>query len=205
MNNPECYYKLKLPISQWLRKDLDLSWYPDVFPDYEWGEKRIWGLQYPKIDAILSDEAVEFFRSIGFESNMAGPNTVNLFRGNPGATMGIHHDMGPKFSINYSWGSEHNEMRWYKFKTSNPKTYSKPSTTGRPTDYFYPEDLIEVGRTAIDEPTLVRTHIPHHVVNYDVNNYRWCVTLRNLTNTWTWEEAAEFFSPWIEVEDAVSL
>jgi len=202
MNNPECFYRLQFPIDNWLNPNLDLSWYPDTFPDYEWGEKRIWGLQYPKIDTILSREAVDFFRSIGFESNMAGPDTVNLFRGNPASTMGIHHDMGPKFSINYSWGSSHSEMAWYRFKTANPRTYSKPSTTGRPTDYFYPEDLELIDSAEIDTPTLVRTHIPHHVINHDTKNYRWCVTLRNLSNKWTWEQAVDFFAPWIVEEYA---
>ena len=114
--------------------------------------------------------------------------------------MGIHHDLGPKFSINYSWGSQANDMIWYRFRVSEPRTYSKPSTTGRPTDYFYPEDLEEIGRLQISCPTLVRTHIPHHVANYDTVNHRWCVTLRDLSNTWTWNEAVDFFAPWIVEE-----
>jgi hypothetical protein len=195
MHNPKCFYELKFPFDSMLRHDLDLSWYPESFPDYEWGEKRIWGLQYPKIESILSQDAIEFFSSIGFQSNMAGPGTVNLFRGDPGVVMGIHHDMGPRFSINYSWGSLDNDMVWYEFKTTNPKTYSKPSTTGRPTDYFYPEDLNEVGRVKISMPTLVRVDLAHHAVNMG-STTRWGVSVRD-PHDWTWEEAVEFFQPWI--------
>lgn len=200
MNNSECFYTFKPQIKSWLKEDLDMSWFPEKFPDYEWGEKRIWGLQYPPIEKVLSEEAIEFVRSMGYQSAVNGPDTINLFRGDPGAVMGIHHDLGPRFSINLCWGSKRSDMVWYKFKNPDetPRTYSKPSTTGRPTNYFYEEDLIEIGRADISVPTLVRTQIPHHVINYDTENHRWCFTLRNLNNKWTWEEAVEHFRPWLE-------
>jgi len=200
MNNPECYYKLNFPVKNWIKEDIDLSWYPSEFPPYDWGEKRIWALQYPPIDKLLSIEAIEFLKDIGYESNVSGPNTANLFRGDPGAHMGIHHDLGAKFSINLCWGSNDSEMIWYRKLVDNPKTYSKPSTTGRPTDYYYPEDLEEVGRSEITVPTLVRTEIPHHVLNHDPINHRWCVTLRNLTYGWSWQQGVDFFKPWISTE-----
>jgi len=50
-------------------------------------------------------------------------------------------------------------------------------------------------------PTLVRIDIPHNVVNYDKDNYRWCLSIRDVASKWTWEQAVEHFNPWLKKHD----
>jgi len=189
------HYEVKFPVEQWLRTDIDLSWYPTEFPPTPWGEKRNWALQYPASNRVLSQAAIDFLNSINICPSVDGADTVNLFRGDPGAVMHIHQDPGPRWSLNYVWGNESSEMVWYK-EGPDAKTRMWTSVTGRQAMSFEPEGMIEVDRVVMRGLQLVKIDTPHNVFNHG-DSTRWAACVKDRTKTWTWEEAVKFFKPWI--------
>jgi hypothetical protein len=196
LDDTTCSHDLVFPVKNWVKPDLDLSFYPDKFPDTEDGLKRTWALQYPSSDKILSTEAIQFLKSIDVQPSVAGHDTVNLFRGDPNAVMHIHQDPGPRFSLNYVWGSADSDMIWYK---EGEKVERKwwTSVTGRRAMSFSSEGMVEIHRTKMTGLKLVRIDVPHNVENRDTNT-RWAVCVKDTGKNWSWEQATEFFKPWIK-------
>ena len=190
-----CHYKLNFPVDNWVKRDIDLGWYPAEFPPTPWGEKRNWALQYPPSDTVLSTEAIDFLKKIDVLPSVDGPNTVNLFRGDPVSDMHIHLDPGPRFSINYVFGTENSDMVWYE---AGPNTQTRlwTSVTGRKAMSWHQEGMIEIDRVRMIGLMLVRIDVPHNIQNYSTDT-RWCAAVKDRTKDWTWDQAVEFFKPWI--------
>lgn len=197
--NMKCYQKLNLPVSKWVKDDLDLSWFPTLesFGLTPWGDKRNWSLQYPPSNKVLSQEAIDFLDKMGIMPSVSGLNTVNLFRGEPNETMHIHLDPGPKWSLNFVFGNTDSEMVWYN-EGENVNKRLWTSTTGRQAMSYDPEGMIEIARCRIDRPTLVKINTPHNVFNYG-EGLRWAVCVKDTTKSWTFDEAAELLKEyWID-------
>ena len=59
---------------------------------------------------------------------------------------------------------------------------------------YKPEDLVELDRAKLYGVYLVRIDLVHSIHNYSDTNYRWCFSLKDATNRWTWEQAVEYFT-----------
>jgi hypothetical protein len=124
-----------------------------------------------------------------------------LFSTGPNFILNIHKDTGHRISqgeslspwaINFAINSSNHKMKWYKeIEGSSAKRLTNPMGS----DYYHidPDKVYEIEEAVIDCPTLVRTDIPHNVINYDVNNFRYCISIRNHRNTMSWEEAYQKF------------
>jgi hypothetical protein len=189
------HYKLTVPITNWIRPNIDLDWYPKEFPPTPWGEARNWALQYPSSDLVLSKEAIDFLNSINILPSVDGANTVNLFRGDPKADMHIHKDPGPRWSLNFVFGSNDSDMIWYR-EGPDAKTRMWTSVTGRQAMSYEPAGMIEVDRVCMQGLQLVRIDVPHSVENRSAST-RWAACVKDRTKDWTWDEAVEYFQPWI--------
>jgi hypothetical protein len=128
-------------------------------------------------------------------------NQCILFSTRPNFTLNIHKDTGSYYSngemlspwaINIAINSSSHTMKWYK-EVNDSAAERLTNPMGSKYYHIDPKNVYEVEEAVIDCPTLVRTDIPHNVINYDVNNFRYCISIRNDRNTMSWEEAYKKF------------
>jgi hypothetical protein len=187
------FYKLDIPVKI-LRDEVDTSTYPNL-DDYHW---IVWNDNSNK---YVTPEGLEFIRSMGFKDqswfdNKLQPGHVTVFRGKKGQVMDIHCDRGPTWCINLVWGVSDSEMVWYKLKDDVQST-TEMCNVGSAYESYDPNGCVEIERTSFTGPMLTRIDTPHNVINYDSDNYRWCLSIRDVSSKMTWEEAVEHFKPWI--------
>jgi hypothetical protein len=102
------------------------------------------------------------------------------------------------YAINYVVGDDDSEMIWYETPDSLPEALVLSDRQSYILfDQGLPEDTITdrcyVGSTT----TLIRTDIPHKVITG--SNERFCLSLRLTDRKNSWQEAVEFFKPWISM------
>lgn len=188
------FYELDMPTTI-LRDDIDISAYPE-FKEYHWA---VWN---DRSDRYMTKEAIEFIQTMGFKdqvwfSDKLQPDHVVIFRGNKGQFMDIHCDRGPTWCINVAWGVSSSETIWYK-PHDDINLATEMCSVGSPYLKYDPNDCDVIERTFTTGPTLMRIDTPHNVINYDTDNYRWCLSIRDIKSNWSWEEAVEHFKPWIK-------
>jgi hypothetical protein len=191
------FYRLNLPVSL-LSEHVNTETYPE-FKDFDWG---VWDDDSSK---YLSSNGINFLHNhlnLTERSKHDGrfqKDTVKVFRGDPDTELDIHRDRGVCWAINLVWGSTSSEMIWYE-ETSETITSDAVCSILAEYKKYHKETMNIIERTSFVGPTLVRIDIPHNVINYDKNNTRWCMSIRDYHSTWTWEEAVEYFKPWISNE-----
>lgn len=199
------WYDLDFPVTKFILDDVTVQYYDD-FPPNEDGSHRPWGVRYFPQELILTQEFIDFLCSIGVRDGKElhytdyNEKMLSLFRGEPNNQLFIHQDSPStkynSWGINLSWGCEESEMRWYKIKENiDPKILNV--LTGRKVDVYTEDqvDLVAAHKITKLRPTLIRGDIPHHAVNYG-KTLRWSVSIRD-QKKWTWEDAVEYFKPWI--------
>ena len=156
----------------------------------------LWDIFVLKPEDFASQKAIEFFKSINLRLHLC-----HIFRGAPGMASGIHvdghssnTDSQPIWAINWILGSESSSMFWY-----NPIHEGIESMTHAGTAYhrWNLDQVEEIEKASFRGPTLVRTDIPHRVVNHDIRNPRWCISIRATKIFKSWEESVNFFKPYI--------
>ena len=151
----------------------------------------------------LSDEMRKFASDNNFNiHSYNGPDTFMFFRGTPNSDLEVHVDRGPKWGINYITGSQDHDMIWYGFTEGNDRSkgHEIPTSDGKASYLsFYPDQVVEVDRATLNGLYLVRIDMPHAVQNYDSNNYRYCLAVKDIYNKWSWEETVERFKPYLEI------
>ena len=146
---------------------------------------------------IVTDECIRFFESIGLELY-----NCHLFRGARGLACGIHvdghEDSKPIWAINWIIGSKFSEMIWYKIINDGAETFTNVGTAYKT---FNPNDVSPIESLKFNEanngPVLVRTDIPHRVINNDITNTRWCFSIRAKKIFKEWNDVVDFFGPYI--------
>ena len=152
-----------------------------------------WKLSFKHFSNFLTPETIDLFAS----KNIPLPEYAMIFRGRPGGTLVVHLDyISPGYAINIAWGSRRSEMIWYKPLIPIEEAKYETSSAHSPYYYFESHQVEEIERTEIKGPCLVRTDIPHNVVNYDTENIRWCLSLRFPGPVNSWDSAVEFFKPY---------
>jgi len=143
----------------------------------------------------LSQQVKDLFAKLGIATtSYMGPNTMSLFRGQPNGYLEPHIDRGTCWAINYVTGTDNSDMVWYSLK-HGAEGYEIPTSNGRASyRAYHQQDLTELAREKLYGVYLVRIDLPHSIHNYDTKNYRWCFSLKDSNNRWTWEEAVEQFS-----------
>lgn len=190
--NPKLYYKLHLPFD--FLKNPNYPFEHTESIDTEW---------LVKTDTAdnLTDAMRDFAAAHDFAiHSYKGPDTFMFFRGDPGHDLTIHVDRGPVWGINYICGSRDSEMIWYQFKNGHGvKDGFELPVTDRSASYlsFCSNQVEEIDRAKLDGLYLVRIDLPHSVINYDANNARYCLAVKDCRNTWTWEHAIEKFKDYI--------
>ena len=156
----------------------------------------VWDIFILKPEEFATEEAITFFHSIGLELY-----NCHIFRGAPGMSCGIHVDghtsiteTQPIWAINWIIGSTASSMYWY-----NPIHEGKEIKTHVGTAYqrWHISQVKEIEQATFLGPTLVRTDIPHRVVNHDTKNPRWCISIRATKTFNSWEDSVNFFKPYI--------
>lgn len=156
----------------------------------------IWDIFLVQPEEFASEESINFFQDLGL-------NLFNchIFRGGPGMQCGIHVDghtsnkgSQPIWAINWILGAEESSMHWYdpikegtEIKTHVGTAYQRWNL----------DQVKEIEQATFSGPTLVRTDIPHRVVNYDFKNPRWCISIRATKSFNSWEDSVNFFKPYI--------
>jgi hypothetical protein len=87
-------------------------------------------------------------------------------------------------------------MIWYSLLADTTIKVIRPSTR-RPYVGFKPSEVEEIERVSITDPCLVRTDIPHNIINTDPINFRWCLSIRGESIYSSWEDALDMFRPLI--------
>jgi hypothetical protein len=161
----------------------------------------------PVLD-ILHPTFVNFFKERDIDLGC-----IFIFYACPGSLPGgIHSDWGAtthgrqaNFAINWTIGEpgKHN-MVWYEPKRKELKDGWWPidavkASLAYPIPTFHSRDVNEIARCCIDEPTLVRTDIPHNAENHS-QEPRWCFSVRTNQQFRFWEDCVELFKDLI-IED----
>ena len=132
-----------------------------------------WTIWLPDIDTFLSTELKAWFKTIN-----CMPHFAHLFYGLPGAECKIHTD-GIKnpvpAAINWVFTGKQSDMIWYDKLEEGNVEYVVGSK--REHIFWHEHQVTEIDRHRIKRPCLVRTDIPHKVVNYDMIP-RWCISVR---------------------------
>jgi hypothetical protein len=88
-------------------------------------------------------------------------------------------------------------MSWYRI--NNQSTNLNYTNANTPFITFNNSDVEEIERVRNAEgPILVRVNVPHRVENFDNKNFRYCFSLRGISNYKSWEEVVSAFSNFIE-------
>jgi len=209
------YYDLNFPVSKFILDEVKVN-YPTDFGKFADGSPRKWGLVYFPEEQVITQEFIDFLHSIGMRNgdsdfklgehnnapSVVGTNTkqVAVFKGKPETSLFIHQDSPStptnSWGINFSWGAANNEVRWYAVNDGE-KSNELRSVTNRVVDTYTTDQLVLIGSKVMTlKPTLIRVDIPHHGVNLDTT-YQWTASIRD-SKEWTWEQAVEFFKPWID-------
>lgn len=156
-------------------------------------------------DYWLSKEFIEFFKD-EFEFD---PYLL-FFKRNPNSRNIIHIDgtldtrgdgVIQRWALNYTWNYENSVMNWYE-----PKNFGKCEVHNNFKLYHTRWSLDEVNLLesyCVNPITLVRTDIPHDVLNFDNNKIRYCLSIRShptKNKHKTFDEAYELFKKFL-VED----
>lgn len=183
------YYRLNLPF--------DNPFGPKfVFPDVTNLTPSWATIIIPSI-YMLSKELVNWFRSI-----QSVPGHPHLFYGWPNSQCEIHmdgDDHPESAAINwvYSSNNSKSEMIWYDtLEKGNLKIKEK---NYREHVVWTESQVKEIERYSIQSPTLVRTDIPHNVIN-NSDTPRWCVSIR-FRPPKPWGTIVEMLQDYIILED----
>lgn len=164
------------------------------------------GTQHVPILDILHPTLVNFFKARNIDIGC-----IFIFYACPGSLPGgIHSDWGVEtrgrtanFAINWTLGQPgKHDMVWYEPKNSELIDDWWPVDAVRaslsyPIPTFKKNTVNEIARYSIDEPTLIRTDIPHNAENYS-DAPRWCFSIRTNVVPDTWEHVHEMFKDIIE-------
>jgi hypothetical protein len=166
------------------------------------------GTAYVPILDILHPTFVNFFKERDLDIGC-----IFIFYACPGSLPGgIHSDWGAtthgrsaNFAINWTIGEKgKHDMIWYEPKRSDLVDGHWPIDAVRaslqyPIPTFHKNTVNEISRFTIDEPTLVRTDIPHNAENRSTEP-RWCFSIRTNQQLRFWDECIMLFKD-IIVED----
>jgi len=188
------FYRLNFPVAQFIKDNIDFDDFPRTFEPFADGTPRLWGVKYYPNEKILTQEFINFLHELDFH-----PPHTHIFMGPANSELFIHKDApsDPRnaWAFNFSWGSESSEMRWYHINDSETPVV-KHTLTNRYVDTWTADQCTLIDRAPmLLTPTLVRVDLAHHAANMG-NTVRWSASVRDQHN-WTWEEAVEFFKPWI--------
>jgi hypothetical protein len=158
---------------------------------------QVWDIFILKPKEFASTQAIAFFHNLGLTLY-----NCHIFRGAPGKACGIHVDghtlrkeSQSVWAINWILEAEESSMHWYNPIGEGNKMINH---AGTPYQRWNLDQVEEIERASFSGPTLVRTDIPHRVVNYDVKNPRWCISIRSTkTLINSWEDSVNFFKPYI--------
>ena len=187
------YYNLKIPVR--LLKDEVTSNTQRYIGDFETKKKHGWALNMYDSTDFLTDDAIQFFKDI----KVLLLPTCLFFKGDSNDNSSIHIDGHPSlhnWAINIAWGSSSSEMIWYEPLSEFKKT-AVTTSVGTLFIKYTPEEVREIERTTVTDSCLVRVDIPHRVFNYDLNNTRWCLSIRGVYRFKNWNETVNFFKPFI--------
>ena len=152
-------------------------------------------------ELYLHNDVKQLYKQLGLNINSyLGNNTMSLFKGSPGEYLEPHIDRGTCWAINCVLGSTNSDMVWYQF--ANGVTvddgYEIPTSNGRASyKAFRPQQLVEQSRACLYGVYLVRIDLPHSVHNYDTEHSRWCFSLKDAGNRWSWHDTIEYFRPYM--------
>jgi hypothetical protein len=183
------YYRLNLPFDNPLKPGF-------TFPSIE-NIKPPWQTFIIPSASSLSKELYNWFKLI-----KSVPNQPHLFYGFPNEQCLIHMDgiAHPETAaINwvYSLDNSKSEMIWYDaLEEGNIEVIEK---TSREHIYWNKSQVKEIERYSIRSPTLVRTDIPHNVIN-NSDTPRWCVSIR-FRPLKSWDSIVEMLQDYIILED----
>jgi hypothetical protein len=172
---------------------------PDLLDSHQADAGVRWLTDSVNTDIYLSQEIKNIFSNLGLSTvSYMGTNTMSLFKGQPKGYLEPHIDRGTCWAINYITGTNNSDMVWYKL-VDGAEGYEIPTSNGRASYRAYHEDqLIELSRAKLYGVYLVRIDLPHSINNYDTENCRWCFSLKDANNRWTWDQAVDQFKPYYE-------
>lgn len=185
----EHYAELKLPFDDVLKEGTIL--------DGKFNRHDTWGLTFIAIDELIDKKVNEFFNDIGMPLKnvyfMYGPANKNLVVHVDGYVDESGNYHGMLCGLNYIYGSTDHVMRWF---TSNSLGETSINKEGLKRTKWYVEDCELARDLKIVRPTLVRTDVPHDVVNL-CDEKRFCVSLRFRDQNMSFDSAREKLSRWI--------
>jgi hypothetical protein len=122
-------------------------------------------------EEFLSKELLSFFNSL----NLKIIFVVTFFK-SADHRGGIHVDSlgGDYIKLNWIYGSGESQMCWYEILDKKDKPINITSTKTKSISYSFNE-VKEIERTKIHNPTIVQVGIPHNII--DVTEDRLCVSL----------------------------
>ena len=182
------YYRLNLPFDNPLKPGFTFPSIENIKPPWQ-------TLIIPSI-GTFSKELYDWFRSI-----KAIPTHPHIFCGFPHEQCIIHMDGVDRVesaAINwvYSLDSSKSEMIWYDALEDG--TIEVLEKTKREHIYWTASQVKEIERYSIHSPTLVRTNIPHNVIN-NADTPRWCLSIR-FRPPKSWDSIVEMLQEYIIVE-----
>lgn len=143
----------------------------------------------------LSDRFLDFF-----SENEFFPLRGFLFYCPPNSSSSIHidgdYEKSRPFALNIAWGSTKSSMQWYNIKDKTVDYIESHTQANSPYLQFNNDQVDLIEQTTIDTISLVRTNIPHRIINYDTLKGRHCLSIR-IDNIKTWEEAIIKFKQYL--------
>jgi hypothetical protein len=185
------FTKLKFPFDTILKKEVILD---DYFNRHD-----TWGLKFVSVDEMIDKDIQDFFVSIGLPLR-----TIYLMYGPANESLIIHVDgfvddygnyQGMLCGLNFIFGSTSHVMKWYSSNNYGQTSINKEGLKRTKWDL---SDCQVENETVLTCPTLVRTDVPHNVINLS-DQKRYCVSLRFTDQTMTYEQAKDKLSQWIDL------
>lgn len=199
MDKQRPWHVLNLDISDALRNDLDLIKMRNTSQTPE-SPVGIWFFDKDRLGEILTTEWIKRMRSIGIPIWSALVFYRDPYFVHPEVHVDLRWtgDLQPASSaINWVFDPlDDSEMTWYdlpydtgtlKITPANTRYLSWPMEEAEP-------HLI-ASRTIGVTPTLVNTAIAHNIIVKE--RPRWVVSVRCKDDVTNWEQALEFYKPWI--------
>jgi hypothetical protein len=147
-------------------------------------------MSYKNVHDIIRSDMIEKLSSV-----VGTPiNYCATFVTQPDFTLNIHSDNGAIngkniWAINFVTNSHDHEMIWYSSSKPPTKHINKIGSFY----YAYEAESLEVIQRSKIGSALVRTDIPHNVINIDRINPRICVSVRSTFSKLSWEDVYNRF------------
>jgi hypothetical protein len=200
--NGQYSHVLDININGAIRSDFNFTQLFDQLIPVESRYDFSWHYNEAKLPTVFDQTWLDYMAGLNLKVN----SCIIFYKEKNNQEPGVHIDTYSNFdpvpyACNWVLPPSSGEMVWYDFpENSAEKEFSPYTKTASKYWLLKDNQFTERARSSIgNQLTLVRTNVPHNIVNVSEN--RWCISIRFYRDSkpiTDWDSAVEYFKPFIK-------